>query len=79
MNDIHWNRIVFDEYCFLCKPVGDERIVLEEWRDGRSVVATAMCYNMSVPQVNKIRNRIREKYDEVQIYTPLLPPRKSCP
>lgn len=75
MNDIRWNKIVFDEYCYLCPPTEEEKFVLLDWRDGKSVVSTAMRHNMSTRMVDKLRNQIRSNYDVVQPYTPLLPPR----
>ena len=75
MNDIPWNRITLDEYIFLCNPTGAERIVLRDWADGESVTYTAMTHAMSDSTVEKIRSRIRKKYDQVQPYTPLLPER----
>lgn len=54
----------------------DEETALLDWAKGESIVFTAMRRNMSVSQVNKLRNKIRKKYDEVQPYTPLLPKRQ---
>lgn len=75
MNDIPWNRITLDEYIFLCQPTEAERIVLHDWAAGETVTHTAMTYAMSDSLVEKIRARIRKKYDQVQPYTPLLPER----
>ena len=77
MNDIPWNRITLDEYVFLCPPTAAERLVLRDWAAGDTVAYTAMHNAMSDSQVEKIRARIRQKYDEVQPYTPLLPVRKK--
>ena len=54
----------------------EETIVLRDWAHGRSIVSTVMRYNMSDRKVKEIRKTLREKYDSVQIYTPLLPKRK---
>lgn len=75
MNDIPWNRIVLNEYRSLCPPTEEEDKILNDWARGKSLVHTAMTYNMSTRLVDKIRRQIREKYDAVQIYTPLLPKR----
>lgn len=76
MNDIRWNRIILDDFLFNACLTEDEKIVLFDWANGKSTDSTAMRYNMSTRQVDKLRNRIRKKYDEVQPYTPLLPPRQ---
>ena len=54
----------------------EESIVLNDWAHGRSIVSTCMNHNMSERKVKEIRRILREKYDDVQIYSPLLPERK---
>lgn len=54
----------------------EETIALHDWAHGRSIVSTAMRNNMSERKVKELRRILREKYDSVQIYTPLLPERK---
>lgn len=76
MKDIMWNRISILEFRSLVFLSDDESAVLQDWANGRSIVNTAMRRNMSTRQVDKLRNQIRKKYDAVQIYTPLLEPRK---
>ena len=75
MRDIQWNRITVDEYVFLCQPDDQEMAVLSCWAAGESVAYTAYQTHMSDSSVEKIRARIRQKYDAVQPYTPLLPER----
>lgn len=54
----------------------EEEIVLMDWAKGRSIANTAMMHNMSTGKVDKIRRRLREKYDGIQPYTDL-PPRRQ--
>lgn len=54
----------------------DEQIVLEDWAHGRSVVNTAMRGSMSTRKVDKIRRRLRQKYDLIQSECGL-PPREK--
>lgn len=54
----------------------EEKIVLNDWAHGRSVVNTAVKFSMGERKVKEIRRILRAKYDSVQIYSPLLPPRK---
>ena len=75
MNDILWNKVALAEFRSLACLSPEEDSVLQDWADGRSVVATSMARSMSTRQVDKLRNQIRIKYDAVQIYTPLLPER----
>lgn len=56
----------------------EELIVLLDWAAGETVVHTAMMHPqnpMSVAKVNRIRSRLREKYDLVQMHTSELPKR----
>lgn len=76
-NDILWNKIMLREFRDLACLSEDEDAVLQDWADGKSVVSTSMRRNMSTRRVDELRQRIRARYDDVQIYTPLLPPRKN--
>ena len=49
----------------------EEMIVLEDWARNKSIVQTAMKCHVCERTVNRIRNRIREKYDNIQPYTDL--------
>lgn len=54
----------------------EENIVLMDWAHGKSIANTSMMHHMSTGKVDKIRRRLREKYDGIQSYTDL-PPRKK--
>lgn len=54
----------------------EEEIVLTDWAKGRSIASTAMTHHMSERKVDKLRRRIREKYDGIQPYADLPPRRK---
>ena len=75
MKDIQWNRIMLREFESLACLSEEETEVLHDWAYGKSVVHTAMRYHMGETKVKDIRKTLREKYDAVQIYTPLLPAR----
>lgn len=75
MNDILWNKIALAEFRSLACLSEEEDHVLQDWADGKSVVKSAMQRNTSTRTIDRIRDRIRLKYDAVQIYTPLLPER----
>lgn len=77
MNDIRWNRIILNDFKFNALLTEDELAVLHDWAHGQSTTYTAMHRNMSPSRVDKIRNQIRQKYDDVQPYSPLLPPREK--
>jgi DNA-binding NarL/FixJ family response regulator len=75
MNDLLWNTRLLgamSEHAFLTE---EEQIVLTDWAKGRSIANTAMMHHMSESTVNRIRRRLRQKYDSIQGYADL-PPRK---
>ena len=75
MRDIQWNKIMLREFESLACLSEEETEVLHDWAYGKSVVHTSMRCNMGETKVKDIRKVLREKYDAVQIYTPLLPAR----
>ena len=75
MQDIQWNKIMLMEFESLTCLSDEEKEVLHDWAYGKSVVHTAMRCHMGETKVKDIRKALREKYDAVQIYTPLLPAR----
>ena len=77
MNDIRWNRIILDDFLFNAILSKDEHDVLMDWAAGETTTYTAMRFHMSVAKVDKLRQQIRKKYDDVQPFTPILPERKK--
>ena len=75
MKDIQWNTIMLREFEYLACLSDEEKEVLHDWAHGKSVVHTAMRCHMGETKVKDIRKTLREKYDAVQIYSPLLPER----
>ena len=53
----------------------EESIVLMDWAHGKSIANTSMMHHMSTSKVDKIRKRLRQKYDGIQFYADL-PPRR---
>lgn len=75
MKDILWNKIMLREFEALACLSEEETEVLHDWAYGKSIVHTAMRCHMGETKVKDIRKTLREKYDGVQIYSPLLPRR----
>lgn len=76
MKDIVWDKIKLREFESLASLTEEEKIVLHDWANGKTVANTSMNRHMCERKVIYIRNGIRRKYDTLEIYTPLLPPRK---
>ena len=75
MLDILWNsRMLGAMQAHACL-TEEESIVLMDWAHGKSIANTSMMHHMSTSKVDKIRKRLRQKYDGIQSYADL-PPRR---
>ena len=78
MNDIRWNKISLAEFRSLACLTVEENEVLKDWARGDiDIRATADRLHVGTRKVDALRESIRRKYDEVSIYTPLLPKRQA--
>ena len=77
MKDILWDQIMVRDFESLACLSETERAVLHDWAFGKSVTQTAMNRTMCDTTVKDIRKKLRIKYDAVQIYSPLLPERRT--
>ena len=76
MNDILWNSKVLGAMQAHACLTEEETIVLQDWANGKSIANTSMMHHMSESKVNRIRKRLRKKYDGIQQYNADLPPRR---
>lgn len=79
-NDLVWDRRMLGAFTAIAILTEEELIVLNDWAKGESIVHTATMHPnnpMSVAKVNRLRGRIRDKYDRVQPYTQELPIRNT--
>ncbi len=77
MKDLQWDTIMLAEFRKLAILTDDEDKVLSGWSCGKSIPCIGMKYGMSDRTVSRCLESIRQKYDAVQIYSPLLPKRKK--
>ena len=75
MNDLLWNTRLLGAMSEHACLTEEEIIVLNDWAKGKSIANTSMMHHMSESTVNRIRRRLRQKYDGIQGYANL-PPRK---
>lgn len=71
MNDLVWDRRMLGAFKAFSILTEEEEIVLDYWAKGKSIDNTAMMNNFSSRTVNRIRQRLRVKYDRIQPYTDL--------
>lgn len=75
MNDLLFNSRLLGAMSEHACLTEEEKNVLKDWADGKSVAKTSMDRNISDSTVYRIRNRLRMKYDSIQCYADL-PPRR---
>ena len=71
MMDILWNSRVLGAMQAHACLTEEETQVMMDWANSRSVAYTALTRYMSESKVDKIRKRLRVKYDGIQPYTDL--------
>ena len=79
-NDLVWDRRMLGAFLANAILTEEEQIVLNDWVTGESIVHTSMMHDrhpMSVAKINRLRKRLRQKYDMVQVYTAELPKRNT--
>ena len=75
MYDLVWDKVMLGAFIEHACLTDEEKTVLNDWAYGKSIDNTAMMHHMSKAKVNKIRKKLRIKYDKVQPYTSVLPTR----
>lgn len=74
---VPWNKIILEEFINIASLTKEEEEVMRTRVAGWTIVEQSMRLGMSVSKVNFIIKRLKSKYDAVQPYSPILPPRKS--
>ena len=75
--DLVWDQIMLAEFRKLSCLTEDEDKVLSGWACNRSIAYIAINCGMSERTVSRNLESLREKYDAVRIYSPLLPARNK--
>lgn len=75
-HQVPWNKVILEEFIREAILTKDEEWIMRTRVAGWSRTKQAMELGMSVSTVDKIIKRLKQKYDRVAKYDPLLPPRK---
>lgn len=73
---VPWTKIIVEEFIKDAMLSKEEEYIIRTRAKGYTITKQADELNMSVDNVNKIIARLKIKYDNVEKYNPLLPPRK---
>lgn len=76
-HQVPWNKFIVERFCELAMLTKDEEMVLRTRVAGWTRVEQSLKLGMSIATVDRIISRLKTKYDNVQKYDPLLPPRRS--
>ena len=77
MKEVPWNKVIVEEFISLAMLTKEEEMILRTRVAGWTITKQAMEFGMSPSTVSRIVARLKKKYDAVQIYSVLLPPRKA--
>lgn len=73
MTKLNWNKLMLDEFCDLALLSDVERFLIESRIKGMTICQQADELNLSVSSVNRMIRKIKDKYNEVQRFSDVLP------
>lgn len=77
MKQVPWNSVIYEEFTKLAMLNEDEQyIMLTRIRDEATVIQQADHLHCSPEKVRDMIRSLKDRYDAVQPYSPLLPVRK---
>lgn len=76
-HQIPWNKIILEEFISLSCLSKDEEAVIRTRVAGWTRTEQAMKLGMDLSTVDRHIRRLKNKYDEVQKFSAILPPRKK--
>lgn len=74
---VPWNKIILEEFVEQAMLTKDEEIIMRTRIAGWTINQQADKLNVSVSTINRTIQKLKLKYDEVEKYSVILPPRKS--
>lgn len=76
-HQVPWNKYIVERFEELAMLTEEERMVLRTRVAGWSITRQSIELNISPATVSRIIKRLKQKYDAVQKFDPLLPPRRA--
>ena len=77
MKQVPWNKIILEEFISLALLTKEEEMIMRTRVAGWTISKQAETFGMSESTVNRYIKLLKEKYDNVQPYSVILPPRKK--
>lgn len=72
---VKWNEIILSEFFRIGGLTDEEKLIMRTRIDGWSTEKQSQELHMSISKVNHLIRRCKEKYDNCQPYSPILPAR----
>ena len=73
---VPWNKILLEEFISLAQLTEQEEWVMRTRVAGWCRTRQATELHVSIETLDRIIRRLKQKYDKVQPFSPLLPPRR---
>lgn len=75
-HQVPWNKVIIEEFASQAILSKEEEQILRTRVAGWTRTEQAINFDMSIQKVDRIISKLKAKYDNVQKYDPLLPPRR---
>lgn len=72
-----WSKLILERFIEEANLTKEEEMVMRTRVDGWTITKQSMEFGMSKSKIDKMIKRMKIKYDHVQKYDPILPPRKQ--
>ena len=77
-HQVPWNKVILEEFIRIGCLSETEEMIMRTRVHGWTITKQSYELNMSESNIKKIIARLKKKYDSVEKYSALLPPRKHC-
>lgn len=75
--EVPWNKLILEEFIKEALLTKEEEMIMRTRVAGWTRTQQSLELGMSLSTIDKIIRRLKDKYDNVQKYDVLLPPRKE--
>lgn len=75
--EVPWNKLILEEFIKEALLTKEEEMIMRTRVAGWTRTKQSLELGMSLSTIDKIIRRLKDKYDSVQKYDVLLPPRKE--
>lgn len=72
-----WSKVILEEFIRLAALTKEEEMIMRTRVAGWTITEQSMKLGMSTSTVSRIVAALKRKYDGVEPYSPILPPRKK--